>query len=433
MKRRNLLKYLSVLPLSGAVIGAKSAFTPSMAEELKFSAPQKISGQPLRVAAILTEYRPNSHADVIVGKYLEGYNQDQMAPYPESKIVSIFTEQVPENDMSRPMAKKYNIPIFRTVADALTLGGDSLAVDAVLLIGEHGVYPMNDKEQKQYPRFEMFLKITDVFRQYKKSVPVFNDKHLSYSWRQAKRMVEISKELKFPMLAGSTIPVSWRIPALDTPFGKAQKYAVGISFSGLDIYGFHLLDGLQAVVERRKGGETGVKSVQCLEGDDCWNLLDQNGWVKSLFDQAISHSETRVAGEMKELVKKPAVFVIEYNDGLKAAAFLMTGLVEDFTYAVDVEGQQKPFSTLMKLQAGKPHYHFGCLVKNIEIMFNTGKSPYPVERTMLSSGILDFALESRILGYKKLETPELARVRYQCSPESYFFTKGWDSNGKRID
>jgi len=433
MKRRNLLKYLSVLPLTGAVIGAESSFKPLMAEEPEFPAPQLANNQPRRIAAILTEYRPNSHADVIVGKYLEGFNQDQMAPYPESKIVSIFTEQVPENDMSRPMAKKYNIPIFRTVADALTLGGDSLAVDAVLLIGEHGVYPMNDKEQKQYPRFEMFLKITDVFRQYKKSVPVFNDKHLSYSWRQAKRMVEISKELKFPMLAGSTIPVSWRIPAIDTPFGKAQKYAVGISFSGLDIYGFHLLDGLQAVVERRKGGETGVKSVQCFEGNDCWNYLDQNDWVKRLFDQAISHSETREAGNMKDLVKKPAVFIIDYNDGLKAAAFLMTGLVQDFTYAVDVEGQQKPFSTLMKLQAGKPHYHFGCLVKNIEIMFKTGKAPYPVERTMLSSGILDFALESRILGYKKLDTPELSRVRYQCASESYFFTKGWDSNGKRID
>ena len=432
MKRRNLLKYLSVLPLSGAVIGSESSFNPLMAKEPEFPAPQLANNQPKRIAAILTEYRPGSHADVIIGKYLEGFNQDQMAPYPESKIVSMFTEQIPENDMSRPLAKKYNIPIFRTVADALTMGGDSLAVDAVLLIGEHGEYRMNDKEQKQYPRFEMFLKITDVFRQYKKSVPVFNDKHLSYSWRQAKRMVEISKELKFPMLAGSTIPVSWRIPAIDTPFGKAQKYAVGISYSGLDIYGFHLLDGLQAVVERRKGGETGVKSVQCLEGDECWNFIDQNEWVKRLFDQAISHSEKRVAGNMKELVKKPSVFIVDYNDGLKAAAFLMTGLVQDFTYAVDVEGEQKPFSTLMKLQ-GKPHYHFGCLIKNIEIMFISGKAPYPVERTMLSSGILDFALESRILGYKKIETTELARVLYQCGPESYFFSKGWDSNGKRLD
>ncbi len=432
MKRRELIKYLSVLPVSGAVAGAVLPFESLKAEEMPESRPEIQSG-PKRLAAIITEYRPGSHADVIIGKYLEGFNQDQMAPYPDSKIVSMFTEQVPENDMSRPLAKKYNVPIFRTVVDALTLGGDQLAVDGVILIGEHGVYPMNDKEQKLYPRFEMFLKITDVFRQYKKSVPVFNDKHLSWSWRQAKRMVEISKELKFPMLAGSTIPVSWRIPAIDTPYGVRQKYAVGISFSGLDIYGFHLLDGLQAVVERRKGGETGVRAVQCLEGQDCWNYIDQNEWVKRLFDEAISHSETRVAGDMRELVKKPAVFIVDYNDGLKAAAFLLTGLVQDFTYAIDLEGQQKPFSTLMKLQAGKPHYHFGCLVKNMEIMFKTGKAPYPVERTMLSSGILDFALESRILGYKIVQTPELSKVRYQSSPESHFFSKGWDENGKRLD
>ncbi|MEJ7691497.1 hypothetical protein [Daejeonella sp.] len=432
MKRRELLKYLSIVPASGAVAAAIMPYQSSNAEEVTSYVPGVQSG-PKRIAAILTEYRPNSHADVLIGKYLEGYNQDQMAPYPDSKIVSIFTEQVPENDMSRSLAKKYNVPIFRTVADALTLGGDNLAVDGVILVGEHGVYPVNDKEQKLYPRFEMFLKITDVFRQYKKSVPVFNDKHLSWSWRQAKRMVEISKELKFPMLAGSTIPVSLRIPAIDTPYGVKQTYAVGISYSGLDIYGFHLLDGLQAVVERRKGGETGVRAVQCLEGQDCWNYIDRNEWVKRLFDQALSHSEKREPGDIRELVKKPAVFIIDYNDGLKAAAFLLTGLVQDFTYAIDLEGQQKPFSTLMKLQAGKPHYHFGCLVKNIEIMFKTGKAPYPVERTMLSSGILDFALESRILGYKRLETPELSKVRYLSSPESHFFTKGWDQNGKRLD
>jgi hypothetical protein len=432
MKRRELIKYLSVLPVSGAVAGAVSPFQSVQAEEMQDYKPEFQTG-PKRLAAIITEYRPGSHADVIIGKYLEGFNQDQMAPYPDSKIVSMFTEQVPDNDMSRPLAQKYNVPIFRTVADALTLGGDQLAVDGVILIGEHGVYPSNDKEQKLYPRFEMFLKITDVFRQYKKSVPVFNDKHLSWSWRQAKRMVEISKELKFPMLAGSTIPVSWRIPAIDTPYGVKQKYAVGISFSGLDIYGFHLLDGLQAVVERRKGGETGVRAVQCLEGQDCWNYIEQNEWVKRLFDQAISHSETRVAGDMKEIVKNPSVFIIDYNDGLKAAAFLLTGLLQDFTYAIDIEGEQKPFSTLMKLQAGKPHYHFGCLVKNMEIMFKTGKAPYPVERTMLSSGILDFALESRILGHKIVETPDLSKVRYLSSPESYFFSKGWDKNGKRLD
>src|SRR4030095_1811143 len=108
-------------------------------------------------------------------------------------------EQIPKADISRDRAKKYNVPIYRTVVDALTLGGDKLAVDGVLLIGEHGDYPTNDKEQKLYPRFEMFLKITDVFRESGRSVPVFNDKHLSFSWRQAKRMVAISPDLRFAM------------------------------------------------------------------------------------------------------------------------------------------------------------------------------------------------------------------------------------------
>jgi hypothetical protein len=386
---------------------------------------------PKKIAAIITEYRPNSHADVIVGKYLEGFNQDDQPPYPRSKIVSMFTEQVPKTDMSRERAKKHGVPIFRTVQEALTLGGEQLSVDGVLLIGEHGDYPMNDKEQKLYPRFEMFLKITDVFRQSGRSVPVFNDKHLSWSWLQAKRMVEISRQLRFPMLAGSSVPVAWRVPAIDAPFGAPQRYAVALSYSGLDIYGFHLLESLQCMTERRRGGETGVRSVQCLENQDCWTYVEQNAWVKRLFDEALSHSQTRKSGNPKELVKTPAVFVVNYSDGLQAAAFLLTGLVEDFTVAVDVEGQAAPVSTLMKLQHGRPHHHFGCLVKNIEKMFETGKAPYPVERTMLTSGILDFALESRIQGYRKLDTPQLARVRYQAPKESHFCVSGWGPSANR--
>jgi hypothetical protein len=413
MKRRTFLSSSATLAVSAAA-GAQ------------ISAPKKI-------AAIITEYRPGSHADVVVGKYLEGYNQDDRPPYPRSKVVSMFTEQVPKADISRERAKKYGVPIVRTVYDAMTLGTDRLAVDGVLLIGEHGDYPFNDKEQRLYPRFEMFLKITDVFRQTGKSVPVFNDKHLSWNWRQAKRMVEISRELKFPMLAGSSAPVAWRIPAVDAPFGERQKYAVAISYSGLDIYGFHLLEALQCMTERRRDGETGVKTIQCFENQACWDFIERNGWVKRLFERSLSHSNTRKSGTAKDLVKSPSVFVIEYNDGLQAAAFLMTGLVEDFTVALDVEGRSEPVSTLMNLQNHRPHHHFGCLVKNIEILFETGQPPYPVERTMLTSGMLDFALESRIQSHKKLNTPELAQVRYQTSADSHFCTKGWGIDGKRLD
>jgi hypothetical protein len=383
------------------------------------------ANEPKRIAAIITEYRPGSHADVVIGKYLEGYKQDDKPPYPRNKIVSMFTEQVPKADMSRERAKKYGVPLYRTVVDALTLGGDKLAVDGVILIGEHGDYPFNDKEQRLYPRFEMFLKITDVFRTSGRAVPVFNDKHLSFNWRQAKRMVEISREMKFPMLAGSSVPVAMRIPSIDAPFGVKQNKAVAISYSGLDIYGFHLLESLQCLTERRRGGETGVKAVQCFERDECWRYMSQNPWVERLFNEALKRSNTRKPGDPKALVKDPSVFVIDYADGLQAAAFLMTGMVEDFTIAIDLEGKSDPFSVLMNLQNGRPHHHFGCLTKKIEEMFETGKAPYPVERSLLTSGMLDFALESRLQGHKRLETPELAKVRYQTTAASHFCKDGW--------
>ena len=286
--------------------------------------------------------------------------------------------------------------------------------------------------QTRYPRHRFFREVIRVFEDSGRSVPVFNDKHLSWSWRQARRMVEISRELRFPMLAGSSAPVALRIPAIDTPFNAPQRNAVAVSFSGLDIYGFHVLEALQCLTERRKGGETGVRAVQCLQNDACWNFLSSEAWAGKLFEAAIARSESRRPGDMKSLAKTPTAFVIDYKDGLRAAAFLMTGLVSDFTAAVDLPGQSMPFSTLMKLQAGRPHHHFGCLVQNIEKMFETGRPPYPVERTMLTSAILDFALESRIQGYKKLPTPQLETVRYQTPDASHFCSKGWGPDGKRL-
>jgi hypothetical protein len=374
---------------------------------------------PKKIAAVITIYRPNSHADVIVGKYLEGYNQDGKPPHPNSRVVSMFLAQVPKDDMSRAMAAKHKVPIYRTVYEALTLGTGKLAVDGVLLIGEHGDYPVNDKLQTLYPRFELFLEITDVFRQSGRSVPVFNDKHLSWSWIKARRMVEIAKEMKFPFLAGSSVPVSYREPDVDFPWGATARKAVAISYSGLDIYGFHLLESLQCMVERRKGGETGVRTVQCLQRNAVWDYMERTPWVKRLFDRAIAHSRTRRSGNLRDLVKEPAVFIVNYNDGLEAAAFLLTGGVSDFTIAIDIDGRPEPLSTLMWLEEKAPYWHFACLVRNIERMFETGRAPYPVERTQLTSATLDWALESRIQGYKRLETPQL-NIRYQAPKESFY-------------
>src|SRR5713226_9036542 len=98
------------------------------------------------VACIITEYRENSHADVIVGKILEGYDQ-KGGPKPALEVKSMFTDQVPAGDMSRALAQKYDVKIFDTIEQAITFGSGAVAVDGVLLIGEHGQYPSNVKGQ----------------------------------------------------------------------------------------------------------------------------------------------------------------------------------------------------------------------------------------------------------------------------------------------
>src|ERR1039457_738843 len=147
-----------------------------------------------KLAGVVTTYFKYSHTQHIIDRFLDGYGWNGTHHHPEMDLVSLYVDQVGENDLSRERASRHPaMKIYPTIAEALTLGGDKLAVDGVVLVGEHGDYPVNDKAQTLYPRFEMFLKITDVFRQSGRSAPVFNDKHLSYSWRQARRMVEISK------------------------------------------------------------------------------------------------------------------------------------------------------------------------------------------------------------------------------------------------
>ncbi len=379
------------------------------------------TARPKRIAAIVTEYRHNSHADVIVGKYLEGFRQNGQPPGPSSKIVSMYTAQVPKNDMSRDMARKHNVPIYPTIWEALTLRGEQLGVDGVLLIGEHGDYPWNEKGQHLYPRYELFLEITDAFRATGTSVPVFSDKHLSYNWHKAQRMVAISRELRFPLMAGSSIPVSYRPEGVDLEWGARVKRAVSIFYGDPDAYGFHLLEGLQCMVERRNGGETGVKAVQYIEKQAMWDWVSQTPWAEKLLEAALAKAVRRKPGDIRQLGKDDYAYRLEYRDGLEAAAFMMNGVAQDAATAVEVEGRSEPVATLMWLEEGPPFQHFACLVQAVEQMFETGKPTYPVERTLLTSGVLEAILNSKFENHKRIETPYLA-VKYTAPRHGFFCT-----------
>jgi hypothetical protein len=387
--------------------------------------------QPLRVAVIASIYRYRSHAQHFCDRLLVGYPRAGAWHRPNLTIASLYVDQRPSNDQSVDRAREFGFEVYPTVAEALRCGGDQLAVDAVMIVCEHGDYPRNEKGQILYPRYEFFKECVKVFEEDGRALPVYNDKHLSYSFAKAQEMVSDARRLGFPFLAGSSLPVTWRLPDVDVPLDAEVEEALMVGVGGSDPMDFHALEAMQCMVERRNGGETGVAAVQLIEGEAVWQAGDEGRWSWRLLEAALSRSDSPLgltendgrtqdligSGELKRLVEKPAAYFIEYADGLKATLLMLNGAVKDFCVAVKVRGEETPLSTQFLLTPGENVTYSACLVGKIEDMFVCGRAPFPVERTMLVSGMLEACLTSRVEGHNRLETPHLL-VGYQPPAES---------------
>lgn len=367
-------------------------------------------GEPKKLAALTTTWFKYSHADDIITKFIEGYAVVGRIHRPHCQVVGMYVEQTPATDIGRGMAARYEIPLFDTPAGALTLGGDRLAVDGVLLIGEHGDYPINEKGQILYPRRRLFEEIVKVFGASGRAVPVFNDKHLSHSWEDAQWMHQQSREMGFPLMAGSSVPVAWRRPPLELRRGAQVEEILSVAYEGVEVLGFHGLECLQALAERRRGGETGVRAVQCLTGAAAWQAADQGRWSRELLEAALAPVPNRV-GRLEEVDREATVFLLEYADGLRGACYISPKHVAEFAVAVRVAGRPEPAGAWCYLP--KPQRdHFSFLCNHIETMFLSGQPSYPVERTLLTTGALAALMDSRHADGQRVETPHLANLAY---------------------
>jgi hypothetical protein len=386
-----------------------------------------------RLAIITTVWRYLSHAEHMGDRFLVGFPLNGRWHRPEMDVVALFVDQKSEGDQSAQRAREFGLKVYPTIAEALRQGGDSLAVDGVLIIGEHGDYPKNEKGQILYPRYEFFQQVVAVFEKDGRSVPVFNDKHLSYSFDKASRMVAASKRLGFPMLAGSSLPVTFRLPDIELPADGVIEEALMVGVGSSDPMDFHALEAMQCMLERRRNGETGVKAVQLIQGPAVWQAGRDGRWSRRLLEAALSRSMSRSgkgledgrpqdlthSGELEALVQEPAAYFIEYNDGLRATLLMLNGAVGDFTFACRVRGLPKIQSTQFLLPVNPNVVYSACLMHKVEEMIASGVAPYPVERTQLTSGILDLCLESKARGNQRLDTPQL-NVRYRAPQTSQF-------------
>jgi hypothetical protein len=356
---------------------------------------------------------------VILENFLEPYLFNGRRTDSQMDVVSLYVDQFPRRDMARDVARAYGIRIYPTIAEALRAGSDRLAVDAVLSIGEHGRYPTNTKAQVEYPRKRFFDEIVAEFRRCGATAPVFNDKHLSYRADWAHEMVATARAMGFGLMAASSVPLAVRRPLLELPRGARITEAVSLHGGNLEGYDFHGLEVMQAMVESRAGGESGIKEVEFFDGDRLWTAADEGRWSAELADAArATDPDPARPGALRQLVQagrfrqKIHGILVTYKDGLRGMVLNAARDSTHWHFACKLAGDPKPKATSFYVGPWENRNLFRALAHAIQEFFRNRRAPLPIERTLLTTCALNAAMESRFRGQKPVTTRHLD-VAYQ--------------------
>lgn len=369
-----------------------------------------------KIACLSSTYHVRSHSDNFITRFLEGYWIHEKYYEPPFEVASLWMDQTHRADIGYRLSQAYGFPVQKTIADALTLDTGKLAVDGVVLVCEHGDYPHNEKQQQLYPRYEFFEQVVKVFESSGRTCPVFVDKHLSYDWKKAKQMYDWSKQMKFPLLAGSSVPVTFRRPEYDPVRGTEMEAALSVGGGWVADGGiFHILETLQAFVERRKGGETGVRRVQMLKGDAVWAAAKKGLWNRDLLDAALARRQKPPSAKAPEEMRA-ALGLVEYRDGFRGAVLALDQVSE---YLAAVKPKGKPAEATLCYIPIENSNNFSMLTHAITQMIATGKGPYGPERTLLVTGALAALMESGFQNGKPIDTPEL-KIAYTAPEKSWY-------------
>ncbi len=406
--------------LCRAGIAAGAALSSAISPVLPTFGDQPIAPK-VRVAAIFTEFSHRSHAHVILENFLRPYIFCGKLVEPNMQIVSMCGDQFPTTDMAHDVARDFDIPLVPTISEALTLGGKQLACDAVLSIAEHGTYPQNEWGQQMYPRKQFFDQIVQTMEATATFVPLFNDKHLSYRWDWVKEMYDRAQRLGIPFMAGSSVPLAHRNPNLELPSNVEFEDLLVVHGGGPESYDFHALEVMQSLVESRSGGETGIVQVQCLVGDAVWQAAREKAWNPDLVSVALQPELGDEAENWRSMSPNPYLILVYYKDGLIVPLLTVPG--NHWCVACRLRGESAARGCQFDVGPWTNRNLFKALAHAIQTMFHTRQPPYPIERTLMTTGITEAVMKSRSSDGAPVPTPHLD-IRYHPVDFSAFRENG---------
>ena len=363
-----------------------------------------------KIAFLLDEFSAPSPAQQLLDRFLIGYPRDgALRKFDDAEVSAYLTVSSESNFGMRE--EDYDLEVARTAEKAVA------GADAVVIVSRRPGALAN----------EAFLKI--ALEQAPEGAACFVHGVLANSLPSARNFATRAAARRIALLAGTPLCVTWRLPEVDLIPGTALTEALIVvqvnplsgqppaTLGGAEL---QALDGLLPVIERRRGGESGIRSVRFLEGKNLWRAGEKGLWSWPLLAAALSRSHTPQGdpvqdgrtqdlaglGLVPKLARNPRGWLLEHRDGLRTSILVLDGVVADFNFAVRTQSGDVLSAQLFRAPTPAEH-HFSRLAAVMEDFFRGSRAPWPVERNLLVAGLLEKFGKPASLTGQRLETPEL--------------------------
>ena len=307
-------------------------------------------------------------------------------------------------------------------------GGSKLAVDGVLIIGEHGKYPRNEKGQMLYPRYEFFKQVVKVFEVERPQCAGFQRQTSLDGLEEVRRNGRRLEAARIPLPGGFVAAGHAPVSGSGCPVGDAahrkrlrglRRHPIRTIFmdwrrhNACPSAAKAARSGLRVsmpCVAKRSGKRS--RNVRRLSGC-CWRRCREATHFRSRRDTSAIVLSIEWA---RKLLATSLAYFIDHRDGFKTTLFLLP--IRDFNYA-GLNGETGEIISCqmnlpMPTQSATTANFFNPLIRHIERMVVENRAPYPVERTLLTSGMTLAAVESLFRGEIPVQTAEM-EVRYTCA------------------
>lgn len=355
-----------------------------------------------RISFIFEDFAIQSPAQQLLDRFLVGYPRDGGFHRLENCHAVAHLTSGENNPELERRKKDFGLIQKPTVQHCLA-GADA----AVIVCGESGAKANDDL-------------LKNAIKNLPKGRACFVYGSLSSSLAGAKEIAQLASSRQIALLAGTPLGVTWRLPQVDVTLGTPLKEGIIVVQGKSNSAELEGLEGIMPVIERRKGGEAGIRRIQYLKSENLWRAGNDNKWSWPLLASALSRSDTPQGesardgrtqdliglGLVPKLARDPRGWLIEHRDGFHSAILILDGVITDYNFAV--QGQD---GSVVSAQIYRPpapaEQHYSRLADVIEEFFRTGKRPWPLARNVLIAGLLQEFRKHSDHPDQLAETPEM--------------------------